>query len=133
MSHKFIDRNKHGGNREKYGARTVTAALAFNIGQDEFTAAICGALRRAFGEERSAVKRVAQVANSNIRAAENWWSGKNPPNGLHLTRLVAMVPEVQAEFRRLAAMESDLDPEIERHILELHQTASRILASKARD
>lgn len=92
------------------------SALAFAIGQHEYTQLIGNALRKAFSHERHAIKRIAEIANSNERTAKNWWEYKATPGGLHLSRLVAGVPELQAEWRRLCAMESDLDPEFEREL-----------------
>lgn len=94
----------------------TAAARILEIGQGELTQTIAGALKRSFGQERAGVKRLAIIANTNTRTAENWLRGNNTPDALHLLRLIAQVPELQAEVRRLAGMESDLDPELEREL-----------------
>ena len=95
------------------------AAPVLAIGQAEFEAVVSNALQAAFGHLRNPVKALAKVANKNERTAENWYTGKCAPNGLALLQLMAQVPELQAEVRRLTAMESDLDPRLER---QLHET-----------
>lgn len=107
-------------------------ALALRVDQGEFTEMISGALKRAFGKERSAVKRIAQLADCNPRAAQNWLEGRNAPDGLHLLRLAAMVPEMQGEVRRLIGMEADLDPELARDLSRLIDTSVRLLQAKAK-
>jgi hypothetical protein len=109
------------------GERIVTA-LALGIDQFEFTDCICDAIRQAVS--RDGVKHVARAANANLRTVENWANKRSTPDGLHLVRLMAMVPEVQAEVRRLAAMESDLHPELQRDMQQLFQTAARIMAAR---
>ncbi len=73
-----------------------------------------GALPRAASRLRRAdapIKRIARIANSNERAAKDWWGGKNLPNAVHLLKLMAQVPEFAGEVRRLTGMEADLEPE----------------------
>jgi hypothetical protein len=108
----------HGKGSRKLWAESERkmTALAFAIGQHEYTQLIGNALRKAFQHERHAVKRIAEIANCNEATARNWYELKVTPHGLHLSRLVAAVPELQAEWRRLCAMESDLDPEFEREL-----------------
>lgn len=91
-------------------------APALNISQAEFADLVSQALHRAYGQDRYAVKRIAAAANTNVRAAKNWWEGRNAPDALHLLRLTAVVPELQAEVRRLANIQSALDPELDRAI-----------------
>jgi hypothetical protein len=53
-----------------------------------FAQTIAMALREEFGGGSSAVKTVARLAESNERAARNWFEGKNGPNGEYLVRLL---------------------------------------------
>jgi len=101
-----------------FRAKAARETLADQMGQDDLTIATKNALRAAFGDSNSAIKRVAAVANCGARAAKNWLDGENPPSLLYALRLMAHVPEFQAEVRRLAAMESDLDPNFERAMSE---------------
>lgn len=105
-------------------------ALAFNIGQDEFTQRICDAIRRSVAGDASGVKTIAKHANANVRTVENWLAKRSTPHALHLVRMMAAMPEVQAEVRRLAAMEADLDPEFERDLLTLIGTYQRRKATE---
>lgn len=113
-------KESHVEERVSYGAsdRKFQLAEAHNISKQELADIVSVGLRRAFGDEKSAIKRIMRVANCNERAAENWYAGKNAPNALYLLRLIAEVPELQAEVRRLTAMESDLDPHFERAMSE---------------
>lgn len=110
----------------------MSAALAFKITHGEYTKRITGQLRVAFANDRYPVKKIADVAECSVATAKNWWEQRCAPEGLHLARLVAVVPEVGGEYRRITNMETDLDPELERDVLQLQLTASRILAAKAR-
>jgi DNA-binding transcriptional regulator YiaG len=105
-------------------------ARALNMGQYEFTEAICDAIRRAIELDPFGVKTIARAANANIRTVENWAAKRSTPDGLHLVRLMATVPEVQAEVRRLAAMDADLDPEFERDLARVLEGYQRLKALK---
>ena len=113
------------------GEFTVNAP-ALAIGQDEFTTAIGDAIRRAAARHPFGFKFIQRAANANSRTVENWAAKLSAPSGLYLVRLMATVPEVQAEVRRLAAMEADFDPEMQRDLLQLMQTTSRLMQAKAR-
>ena len=109
----------------------MNAALAFQLNHGEYTKRITGQLRVAFANDRYPVKRIADVADCSVATAKNWWEQRCAPEGLHLARLVAVVPEVAGEYRRITAMERDIDPELQRDMTQLLQTASRILAGRA--
>jgi hypothetical protein len=98
---------------------TAAAALAFQITQAEYTKRATGALRLAFINERMPVKKLAEVAQSSIATAKNWWEQRNPPEGLYQLRLLAAVPEYAAEVRRLTNMQANMDPEFERDLQRL--------------
>lgn len=109
-----IDGNGHAKPDGRFQTRSDRNTLIDNMGQDDLTLAFSNSLREAFGETNAAVKRIAAVANCNERAARNWLEGRNPPTLLYAMRLMAHVPQLQGEMRRLAAMESSLDPNFER-------------------
>lgn len=88
--------------------------------------ALQGALRRAFDGSDSPVKRIAKAENCGPRTAENHWEGRNLPSLVQALRLGAAVPEFGAELRRLMGMESDLDPELERNLAALVQSAMKL-------
>lgn len=98
----------------------MSAALPiFAINQGEYTDRVRGALQTAFGRLGHPVKHLAKCADVNITTAKNWLDGRSTPQGLHLLRLFAMVPELQAEVRRLTGMMADGDPEFDRALNDL--------------
>lgn len=100
---------------ESFGQRLpekISPPIA-KMGTAETTAAICRAIREHFDGQRDAPKRLARIANSNTRAARNWLEGVNAPDALYLLRLMAEIPELQAEVRRLTGMQSDLNPQFD--------------------
>lgn len=52
------------------------------------------------------------------------------PDALHFLRLMATIPELQGEVRRLAGMESDIDPEFARDLTHAFQTYQRLSERK---
>lgn len=114
MSHGYRKRNLQGPTAHKLEG--PMGALAFQLTQHEYTQRMTGALRLAFINERMPVKKLADVAQSSVATAKNWYEGRNPPEGLYLARLLSVVPEFQAEYRRITSMEADLDPELGREL-----------------
>lgn len=115
------------------GARLLTAVAinlerspVYSLGQDEFARIIVDALRRSVGAASDPVKAVARAANANIHTARNWWTGATTPQGLYLLRLMAAMPELQSEIRRLVGMEASLDPEFGRDLDAMIQTYLRL-------
>lgn len=91
--------------------RVFQSAPALGIGTAELTNVVSLVLQRAFPTRGEGIREIAELANTNERAAKNWYHGKNCPDALHLLRLMATVPELQAEVRRLTGMEAGLDPD----------------------
>ena len=100
-------------------------APALVIDTGEYTEIVRDRLREHYGPAKSAIKLIARAANCNERTAENWFTGKNAPGGLHLLRLAAQVPGLQAEVRRLMAMDADLDPDFMRDFCAFRDLVSR--------
>lgn len=106
---------------------SAAAALPiFQINQGQFTERVKTALVLHFSRERNAHKRLAERADVNLGTAKNWLEGRSVPQGLHLLRLMATVPELGAEMRRLTGMMSDMDPEFERELHRMFDTYQRI-------
>jgi hypothetical protein len=65
-------------------------------GGDEgpFAAIVAAALRRGFGTNPAAVKKVARLTRANERAVKNWFDAKNAPSGELLVRLIQHSDEV---------------------------------------
>ncbi len=49
----------------------------------EINASMADALRRRYGDSRSAVKVLAEKAGAGLRTVENWFAGKNAPTLKH--------------------------------------------------
>lgn len=103
----------------------TSAAPVMALSQNDLAERLGETLRRAFGEERHAVKRLARVTGASNRTAENWIRGENTPDAFHLLRLIATVPELASEVRRLTAM-TDADPEFARDFCRAMQTFQRV-------
>lgn len=83
-------------------------------------------LRSEFGEEKDAAKKIARLVDVNTRTAENWLYGVNTPDLLNALKLMAHVPALAAETRRLIGMSAELDPELERDFQKLLRTFTAI-------
>jgi hypothetical protein len=108
----------------------VPNVIALNMTQRDGEEAVARALQAAFGFGRKAARAIADCANCNEKTALGWLNGHSSPGFIHTLRLMATVPEFQAEVRRLAAMATDLDPELER---DLSDFVSRIQRRMAMD
>lgn len=105
-------------------------APAFAMTQGQYQETVSNVLRVAFGRQRHAVKQLARTAGTSASTAKNWLEGRSTPIGLHMLRLMATVPELQAEVRRLTAMEADLDPEFDREFHQLVASYTRMKAGR---
>lgn len=108
--------------------RMSSVALAYRDYVDRIGDAAANAAARMNG----GVKALSRAANVNDRTIENIIQKRTGANGFTLVKLMA-IPEIQAEVRRLAGMEADLDPELERDLTQLINGYVRLKASKARD
>jgi len=99
------------------GSSPIIAPI-LEMGQGDLTRAFSEAMHDEFGDRREARRALADAANSNERAAENWLAGKNTPDLLHALRLAVTVPAWRAELRRLLALDQEPDSEIERELTE---------------
>jgi hypothetical protein len=107
---------------ERCGAPVLT------MDTNDTTTVVVRAIRDHFDGKKDAAKLLARKANSNVRAARNWLDGANLPDVVHFLRLMAQVPELAAEVRRLTGLKSDLDPEFDAAIHATMQAYSRIKA-----
>jgi hypothetical protein len=89
---------------------------------------IANALAVDFGNLKAANKEVANTSGASIKSAENWTGGYNPPSLLYFLRLYAKSPALQAEVRRLTAMETDHDPDFQRDLSALINQLQRMQA-----
>src|SRR6185437_3535959 len=107
-----------------------STALAIDLGYTDYIDRIGEAVLRAAGRASGGLKEVARAANTNVRTLENLTQKVTGPNGLTLLKLMATVPEVQAEVRRVAGMEANLDPNFERDLNALFRTYNKLQSAK---
>ena len=92
----------------------------------EITTRITTRLREAVGSDRNAAKTIARAVGANVHTVNNWLEGRNAPSIANFIELANAYPELRAEARRLLALESDLDPEMERTLLKLMDQVARM-------
>jgi hypothetical protein len=124
MSYGKSDRKSRGGDSAMISA--ATAAPIHELQQRDFDNIVHRSIRAGLANERYPVRRLADAANVNEKTAKNWWEKRCSPQGLQLLKLMASIPELAAEVRRLCAMEADLDPEFERELHGLIRAYHRI-------
>jgi hypothetical protein len=78
-------------------------------------------LESIFGARRNKAKLAAKAANSNPRAAKQWFLRENGMSVAAFINLARQVPEFRAAAQRLMAMESESDPEFQRAFAEFYQ------------
>ena len=76
-------------------------------------------------------KQLARDTGVTPRAIENVTRRLNLPRADTLMALRRVLPELDAECRRIETMRSDLDPDMDRAAMELYRTAQRLLAERA--
>jgi hypothetical protein len=64
------------------------------LSDDELTQIVAAALRQDFGDMVSAVKRIGQLTNTNLRAIKNWYEARNTPSSGHLLLLARSSPSI---------------------------------------
>ncbi len=60
----------------------------------ELSKIVAAALRHDFGESASAIKRIGQLTNANLRAIKNWYQARNTPSSGHLLLLARSSPSI---------------------------------------
>lgn len=105
-------------------------APILTMDQFDYQRTVSGVLKGAFGQERHGAKKLAEAAGTNVSTAKNWLDEKSTPQGLHLLRLIATVPELQSEVLRLAAIETAMPAEFEKAVLGLVHSYRRIKATE---
>lgn len=64
------------------------------VSDAELAQIVASALRRDFGDTASAVKRIGQLTNANLRAIKNWYQARNTPSSGHLLLLARSSPSI---------------------------------------
>lgn len=111
-------------NRRSCAGDGVNAPI-LTMDQFDYQRTVSGALKSAFGRERHGAKKLAGAAGTNVSTAKNWLGERSTPQGLHLLRLMATVPEMASAIRHLTAM-TDTDPEFARDFMRAMQTFQRV-------
>lgn len=103
-----------------------------DMDNSQFQGVVTSIIRQVFGVARHAAKRLSEAAGVTVETAKNWLKSDVPttPQGLHLMRLMATVPELQAEMLRLAAIETTMPAEFEQAFLAAARVYRRIKAAE---
>lgn len=64
------------------------------VSDEELARIVASALRQDFGDGASAVKRIGQLTNANLRAIKNWYEARNAPSSGHLLLLARSSPSI---------------------------------------
>lgn len=64
------------------------------VSDAELAQIVAMALRQDFGDSTSAVKRIGQLTNTNLRAIKNWYQARNTPSSGHLLLLARSSPSI---------------------------------------
>jgi hypothetical protein len=64
------------------------------ISDAELAQIVAAALRRDFGDTSSAIKRIGQLTNANLRAIKNWYNACHSPSSGHLLLLARSSPSI---------------------------------------
>lgn len=112
---------------------TADRAPIQDMDNSQFQGVVTSIIRRVFGAERHAAKRLSEAAGVTVETAKNWLKADVPttPQGLHLMRLMATVPELQAEMLRLAAIQTTMPAEFEQAFLAAARVYRRVKAAEA--
>jgi len=111
---------------------TAERAPIRDMDGSQFQMVVTSIIRQVFGAERHGAKRLSSAAGVTVETAKNWLREEQPttPQGLHLLRLMATVPELQAEMLRLAAIETSMPAEFERAFVAALHSYRRIKAAE---
>lgn len=85
-----------------------------SIDERGFANVVSLALRNHYGNHKSAIKEIAKASGASCGSAKNWLAGLTTPHALYLERLKDEVPGLEAEMRRLRAMQAEIDPNFQR-------------------
>ena len=86
---------------------------------------------RVLRQDSRPVKVLARLADVTERCIEGIRYEGRVPGAATLIALRRVLPELDAEIRRIETMRSDLDPDMDRAAMELYRTAQRLLAERA--
>lgn len=108
-------------------------APAFEMTTAEWNETSSGAINAHMRDNGLSLKELAQEIGCSDRTAENYVSGRTAPAGLHFLRCIAVIPEFQAEVRRVSAMAGEADPMADAAAHALMRAAQKFLDARAGD
>ena len=109
-----------------------TRAPAFAMTTAQWNRASSGAIAAHMRDTGLTLKEVAQKIGCSDRTAENYVQGRTSPAGLHFLRCIAVIPEFEAEVRRVTSMMMDFDPRAHHAALELVRAAQKFVDARDR-
>ncbi len=83
------------------------------------------ALQSSLAEASAPIKRIARIAEVDRKTAAAWFYGHSAPSLHHRLNLMAEIPELAGEVRRVTQMERELHDDLQRDIAALIQKAIR--------
>ncbi len=81
------------------------------------------ALQSTLRESSAPIKRIAKIADVDRKTAAAWYNGHSAPGLHHLLNLMAEIPELAGEIRRVTTAERALHEDLERDIAALVRKA----------
>lgn len=86
---------------------------------------VSSGLQSALRNASAPVKRIARIADVDRKTAAAWYHGHSAPGIHHLLNLMAEIPGLAGEIRRVTEMERDAHEDLQREIAALIQRAMR--------
>ncbi len=114
------ERNLHTSNRPKI----------FEISAREGAELCSLVVRNHYANHASPIKQFARDQDINEHTARNIYEGRNAPSFHTLLKMVATIPELASEVRRLTGLLEDLDPEFDRALSRVMQEFDKMKARK---
>ena len=102
-------------------ARIARNIPAFEITQGDWLKLSSQAFREHTGHRPGAAKELAAEIECSDKTTKSWLDGKTAPSGIYDLRAMNRIPAYAALNRKLAAMESAMDPRVQATIQELHR------------
>lgn len=111
-------------NRERvpgnFPSRDTRNIPAFAITHGDFLKRVSKAFHDHVGNAASPSKVLADEIECSDKTTRSWLDGKTAPSGLLDLRAMNRIPSYAALKREIAAMESELNPLLQRKLQELH-------------
>lgn len=116
-------REKVAGN---YPANDTGNIPAFTIAHGDYLKLVQGAMREEADNRPGAAKYIAAKLKCSPKTVQSWLDGATAPSNILDLRAMNKLPVYAALKRKLAAMESAMDPRVQATIQELHRMSQQL-------